>query len=285
MAKTIAVVGVTGAQGGSVADKFLSLGWNVRGITRSAMSDSAKAKAAEGISIVEADLDNLGTLIPAFRGAHVIFAITDFWAPFWEANARLSKISDRATGEHAYAIEVQRGRNVVDAVQQVSKEDGMLERFIFSTLPSFKEQSNGKYTYVYHFDSKADVTEYLKSKEDLWQKSSLLNMAFYSKDTGRFADLLVRCPPKQDLLAVSEMASYRTVMNIWSKTTGIPAEAQEISVEEADKDAPGGFGRESGESAATSAEFGWGDHLVLPKDLDPEIRTTSLKEYMENQKR
>ena len=149
------------------------------------MSDSAKAKAAEGISIVEADLDNLGTLIPAFRGAHVIFAITNFWAPFWEANARLSKISDRATGEHAYAIEVQRGRNVVDAVQRVSKEDGMLERFIFSTLPSFKEQSKGKYTYVYHFDSKADVTEYLKSKEDLWQKSSLLNMGFYSSNISR----------------------------------------------------------------------------------------------------
>ena len=86
-------------------------------------------------------------------------------------------------------------------------------------------------------------------------------------DTGHFADLLVRCPPKQDLLAVSEMASYRAIMNIWSQATGIPAEAQEISVEEADKDAPGGFGRESGESAATSAEFGWGDHLVLPKDV------------------
>jgi hypothetical protein len=87
------------------------------------------------------------------------------------------------------------------------------------------------------------------------------------EDAGLFTELLVRSPPKQDLLAVSEMASYRTLMRIWSEASGIPGEAQEISVEQADKAAPGGFGRESGESTATSAEFGWGDHLVLPTDV------------------
>jgi len=87
------------------------------------------------------------------------------------------------------------------------------------------------------------------------------------EDTGLFAELLVRSPPKQDLLAVSEMASYRNLMSTWSKASGIPSEAQEISVEEADIAAPGGFGRESGESTATSAEFGWGDHLVLPTEV------------------
>lgn len=118
-------------------------------------------------------------------------------------------------------------------------------------------------------------------------------------DTGLFTDLLVCSPPKQDLLAVSEMASYRTLMKIWSEASGIPGEAQEISIEEADKAAPGGFGRESGESTACSAEFGWGDHLVLPtavscpqrrseprtdgRQLDPKIKTTSLKQFMESQ--
>jgi hypothetical protein len=87
------------------------------------------------------------------------------------------------------------------------------------------------------------------------------------EDTGLFADLLVRSPPKQDLLAVSEMASNKTIMSIWSKVSGIPGEAQEVSIEEADAAAPGGFGRESGESTATSAEFGWGHHLVLPTQV------------------
>ncbi len=83
-------------------------------------------------------------------------------------------------------------------------------------------------------------------------------------DTGIFMDLLVRSPPKQDLLAVSEMSSYSEFMKIWSEVTGIPSEARQISVEEADRLAPGGLGREVAESTATSAEFGWGKDLVLP---------------------
>jgi hypothetical protein len=136
-------------------------------------------------------VDNPNTLIPAFSGAHVIFAVTDFWGPFFEANGALSKISDRATGERAYAIEVERGMNIVDVVQRVFKEEhGTLERFILSTLPSFKRQSKGKYTFAYHFDSKAEISEYLKSKEELWERSSLLNMAFYSSNLVRFWNIL-----------------------------------------------------------------------------------------------
>lgn len=87
-----------------------------------------------------------------------------------------------------------------------------------------------------------------------------------TRDTGIFVDLLVRSPPKQDLLGVSEMASYATFMKILSEVTGENCEVREISVEEADKALPGGFGREVAESTATSAEFGWGNNLVLPKE-------------------
>ena len=88
-----------------------------------------------------------------------------------------------------------------------------------------------------------------------------------TSDTGLFVELLVNSPPKQDLLGVSEMASYADYMKIWSEVTGVPSEVREISVEEADKAAPGGVGREAAESTATSAEFGWGDHLVFPKNV------------------
>lgn len=196
MAKTIAVLGVTGNQvgshvftpfqklihyyqGGSVAEKFLSLGWDVRGITRSTTSPSALALKARGLTLVEADLDNSTSLIKAFSGAHVIFAVTDFWAPFFASFEKLSKISDRATGDHAFEIEVTRGKRIVDAVAKVLADEGVLERFVFSTLPGFKELSGGKYTYNYHFDGKAEISKYLKTKKALWEKSSLLNMGFY----------------------------------------------------------------------------------------------------------
>jgi hypothetical protein len=167
-------------QGGSVADKFLSLGWNVRGITRSATSASAIALKAKGISLVEADVDESASLIKAFSGAHVIFAVTDFWAPFFASYEKLSKISDRATGEHAYEIELKRGQRVVDAAAKVLADEGVLERLVFSTLPGFKELSGGKYTYAYHFDGKAEISSYLKGNKKLWERSSFLNMGFYT---------------------------------------------------------------------------------------------------------
>lgn len=174
-----------------MASQFLSLGWNVRGITRSTTSPAALALIAKGVSLITADIDNPSTLIAAFKDAHVIFAMTDFWAPFFSSFAELSRVSDRATGEHAFKIEVQRGKNIVDAAEKVSTEEGsVLERFIYSTLPSFKELSGGKYTYAYHFDSKAVVSAYLKEKTDLWGKSSLVNMAFYTTNLVKFGGII-----------------------------------------------------------------------------------------------
>jgi predicted transcriptional regulator len=80
------------------------------------------------------------------------------------AYLELSKVSDRATGEHALAVEVRRGKVIVDAAAEVLEKDGVLERFVWSTLLSLKELSGGKYTYVYHFDAKAEVSKYLKEK-------------------------------------------------------------------------------------------------------------------------
>ncbi len=86
-------------------------------------------------------------------------------------------------------------------------------------------------------------------------------------DTSIFVDLLVRSPPKQDLLGVSEMASYIEYMKIWSEVTGVKSEVREISVQEADEAAHGGVGREAAQSTTTSAEFGWGEKLVLPTEV------------------
>jgi hypothetical protein len=109
----------------------------------------------KGVEIFEADIDSPSTLLPAFLGTHVIFAVTDFWGPYFEKFEEKRKEGDRATGEYAYSLEVERGRKIVDAVQTVMEEGGEgenwgLERFVLSTLPGFKEKSKGKYTFVYH---------------------------------------------------------------------------------------------------------------------------------------
>ncbi|KAI9746051.1 MAG: hypothetical protein M1818_000732 [Claussenomyces sp. TS43310] len=329
MTKTIVVLGATGLQvselqkawGGSVASKFLQdPNWTVRGVTRSTSSDAAKALVARGIEVVAADLDSPSSFDNVFKGAHAIFAMTDFWAPFYDAYPRLKSVSDRATGEHASAIEIRRAKTAVDAAAKALKDEGLLEMFIYSSLPSIKQLSRGKYTYAYHFDAKAEVNEYIASAHpELNQRTSILNMGFYytnlatiplmrpkkeadgsftlSKtgfndavhpfvyppDTGEFVALLINSAPGKNLLAVSELASYTDIMKIWSEVTGKKTRIVNVLVEEMDKAMPGGLGREAAESTASSAEFGWGQHLLLPKDIDPNVRLTSVREYIEKE--
>jgi uncharacterized protein YbjT (DUF2867 family) len=78
----VVVTGVTGAQGGSVADALLKSGkWHVRGITRKPDSDKAKEWAKKGVEIVKADLGNKAELEKAFKGSTAVFAVTNFWDP------------------------------------------------------------------------------------------------------------------------------------------------------------------------------------------------------------
>lgn len=59
-------------------------------------------------------------------------------------------------------------------------DERKLERFIWSSLPSGEERSKGKYTYVYHFDAKAEVEKYIRTeKAELWAKTSVLHVGFY----------------------------------------------------------------------------------------------------------
>jgi uncharacterized protein YbjT (DUF2867 family) len=81
--KIIAVTGATGAQGGGlvraiIADK--SGPFAARALTRDPKSDKAKALADLGAEVVQADVDDAGSLLRAFQGAHGAYCVTFFWA-------------------------------------------------------------------------------------------------------------------------------------------------------------------------------------------------------------
>ena len=83
--KVIVVVGATGAQGGGLARAILNdptSEFSVRALTRHADSDNAKALAAAGAEVVEADTDDEATLHPAFAGAYGAYCVTNFWEHF-----------------------------------------------------------------------------------------------------------------------------------------------------------------------------------------------------------
>ena len=105
--KVIAVIGATGAQGGGLARAILDDAegpFSVRAITRNAASDNAKALAAQGADVVEANIDDKASLIQAFSGAHGAFCVTNFWETF---SPEKEKVQARNMAEAAKAAGVQ----------------------------------------------------------------------------------------------------------------------------------------------------------------------------------
>src|SRR5258705_11581705 len=73
--RTILITGVTGNQGGAVAQALQSSGFRLRGLTRKPESEQAAALARHGVDVVKGDLDDEATLRRAFAGAWGVFAV------------------------------------------------------------------------------------------------------------------------------------------------------------------------------------------------------------------
>lgn len=139
------IFGATGAQGGSVAEVFLSDPalkdkWQVRGVTRDTSKAAAQELASQGAEVVSADLSEKSSLVKALEGSHTVFAVTNYWE---KMDAKL---------------EIQQGKNLADA----AKEAGV-KHFIWSTLKDINKVTNGVLPNVLHFDGKAAVDDYIKS--------------------------------------------------------------------------------------------------------------------------
>ena len=81
----IAVFGATGAQGGGLVRAILAdpqRRFRVRAISRNPASDKARALAALGAEICQADADDAASLGAAFAGAHGAYCVTNFWEHF-----------------------------------------------------------------------------------------------------------------------------------------------------------------------------------------------------------
>jgi len=81
----LAILGATGAQGGSLARAALAdpqRRFDVRALTRHPDSPAARTLAQAGAEVVAAELDDDASLARAFAGAHGVFALTNFWEHF-----------------------------------------------------------------------------------------------------------------------------------------------------------------------------------------------------------
>jgi hypothetical protein len=134
--------------------------------------------------VVQADNNDVESLVRAFTDVTAVFAVTDYWAPFSNPDLRNQHATGPNPGDSlrkwAYGDEIKQGQNIARAAAQAGPS---LQRFIWSALPSCKEYSRGKYSHIYHFDSKAAITEHIRRQHpDLANKMNVIFIGFYASN-------------------------------------------------------------------------------------------------------
>lgn len=223
MSRLVVVVGITGNQGGSVADSFLAdTSWRVRAITRDPSKPTAQDWAARGVELVAADQDDVESLANAFTGAHAIFAMTDYWAPLSEPSVRATAAERGITAEQqCAAVETQRGTNMAVAAAAPEVQE-TLGRFVYSSLPGATRLSGGKYAKVWHFDSKAAVEEFVRHdpamvSAGLSRKSSFVHVGVYVDNWRRSPLEIVKDPESEGYYRVQVSDGREELPFIWTR--------------------------------------------------------------------
>jgi uncharacterized protein YbjT (DUF2867 family) len=96
----ILVTGATGQQGGAVARELLAAGHKVRAMTRKPESESAKAIAELGATVVQGDLNDAASLVSAVEGAWGAFAVQNSWEAGIEGEEEQGKLIAGVAREH-----------------------------------------------------------------------------------------------------------------------------------------------------------------------------------------
>ncbi|XEV02806.1 hypothetical protein FSHL1_008093 [Fusarium sambucinum] len=269
--KLICVIGATGNQGGSVARRFLRAGFKVRGLTRNPSSDSAKNLNAAGAEVVSVDLDDIETLKEAFKGANIIFSVTNYWEPFFRPDCRLQAAKEGISCRKlAYNVEVQQGKNIVDAAATVA--EGLDKNgFLVSTLSQAEKCSGGKFKDLYHFDAKADVfPAYVDEKyPELAAKMSCIHTGYFFTsfnilpdsymnklsdgsfemsftttpdaivphfnpvgDMGNFTYAVYQIPPGKAYMAAGTFCTWPEWIETWGRINNVPVKYRQITPDE-----------------------------------------------------
>ena len=146
--KIITVFGATGAQGGGLvraimADKNSE--FTARAVTRDPNSDKAKALAALGAEVVQADLAHQESVNKAMEGAYGAYCVTFFWAHF-------SPVQEAA--EAKSMADAAKAAGVKHVIWSTLEDTRLLVPLHDNRMPTLM----GKYK-VPHFDSKGESNE------------------------------------------------------------------------------------------------------------------------------
>ncbi|HLP18460.1 MAG TPA: NmrA/HSCARG family protein [Bacteroidota bacterium] len=163
--KIIAVVGATGAQGGGVARAILADAkseFTVRALTRDVHSEKAKALAAAGAEIVQANVDDPDSVKRAFKGAYGAYCVTFFW----DHMSAEKEISEASIMAHAA-----KETGIQHAIWSTFEDTRLWSPLTDKRMPTLQ----GKYK-VPHFDGKSEANRFFT---ELGVPTTFLLTSFY----------------------------------------------------------------------------------------------------------
>lgn len=163
--KTIAVLGATGAQGGSLTHAILNdpkSEFKVRAITRNPDSDKGKTLTLDGAEVVSADLDNLKSLEKAFEGVYGVFGVTNFWEHFspQKETQQANNIANAAKSAHVKHL-------IWSSFEDTREKVPITDNRMPTLMDHYK---------VPHFDSKGEANKFFS---ELGVPTTLLFTSFY----------------------------------------------------------------------------------------------------------
>jgi hypothetical protein len=102
--------------------------------------------------------------------------VTDFWTIWKDPRNSELKAPDQELVAYCYEVELRHGKNLADAAASTAKT---LESYVFSSMADATKSSGGKYTKLYHMDSKAHAATYAQSLPALKGKFSQVQAPVY----------------------------------------------------------------------------------------------------------
>jgi uncharacterized protein YbjT (DUF2867 family) len=304
MSKVLAIFGATGQQGGSVLNHVLSdpelfREYKLRAITRDVNSEEARKLKTRNVEVVEGDILSPTSLATSLIGVHTVFAMTT-----------------PSLGPDAFEVELANAKRIAD----VAVDQGA-EYIIWSTLPSVRDISKGKYTAVVPFDTKAAAEEYIRT---LPIKSAFLSFGSFMEnyqsqpflfptkaddgtyvvsrhispqakfplldavdDAGKFAGAILADPTKFEgkrLHCATKLYTITEIVTLLSKSSGKTIVYKQVSVEEFKASLPF-FQDVFAEGFSLYDEYGYfgpgTEELVAEGAAVARGRLTTFEEYLE----
>jgi len=190
--RTIAVVGATGTQGGSVARALLldrGAAFRVRALTRHPESPRAQALARLGAELTYADADDLASLKQAFTGVYGAYCMTDFWS---------HGDPDRERAQGASMAEAARCAGVQHVIWSTLEDTRRYMPLSDPRMPTL----HGRYK-VPHFDGKGEADEAFRSAG---VPTTFFLTSFYWDNFIHFPGMGLRSDANGDLMLAMPLA-------------------------------------------------------------------------------